>query len=132
MGFELDQVNMALEATGNKGIQPAIDWLLNPEVRSNAAPSDLMEDCKVILVIRTDLGMSAGEVAAQCCHACLEAYKAMQKGKRQWCDVWEERGTTKITLKSESEVSLMQLQIRLGTHEFELRSISNLSHELRW
>ena len=30
---------------------------------------------KMVLVVRQDIPMTKGKAAAQCCHACLEAYK---------------------------------------------------------
>lgn len=35
--------------------------------------SDIGPDLKLVLVVRTDLRMSAGKVAAQCVHAALQA-----------------------------------------------------------
>jgi hypothetical protein len=33
------------------------------------------DDSKQVLLVRTDLDMSAGKIAAQCSHACLGAYR---------------------------------------------------------
>ena len=64
------------------------------------------DDYKMVLLIRTDLGMSKGKVAAQCCHATLAAYKSATKGsedQKRWLYRWEEFGQAKITLKVDSE-----------------------------
>lgn len=64
---------------------------------------------KMVLVIRTDLDMSKGKVAAQCSHATLAAYKSALKGSESqldWLKKWEADGQAKITLKVESESKL--------------------------
>ncbi|KAJ3320861.1 Gluconate transport-inducing protein [Boothiomyces sp. JEL0866] len=81
---------------------------------SSASKSLNIKDynCKMVLVIRTDLGMGKGKVAAQCSHATLDAYqKAMESEKwREWVDSWEEYGCAKITLKCNDESEMLQLQ----------------------
>ena len=39
------------------------------------------EIMKQVMVVRTDLKMGKGKIAAQCCHACLGAYKKCDKDK---------------------------------------------------
>ena len=52
--------------------------------------------CKQVIVVRNDLKLGKGKIAAQAAHASLEAYKKADKG-----DVveWETEGTKKIVLK---------------------------------
>ena len=60
----------------------------------------------MVLLVRTDLQMTKGKVAAQCCHATLAAYQSALKGtsdQKHWLREWEEIGQAKITLKVESE-----------------------------
>ncbi|KAG0282670.1 hypothetical protein BGZ98_006664, partial [Dissophora globulifera] len=40
---------------------------------------DLQEEYKMVLVVRSDLGMGKGKAAAQCCHATLANYKELLK-----------------------------------------------------
>ncbi|CAF9922113.1 hypothetical protein IMSHALPRED_005342 [Imshaugia aleurites] len=39
--------------------------------------ADNSEECKMVLVVRTDLGMGKGKIAAQCAHAALANYTAL-------------------------------------------------------
>ena len=66
-------------------------------------------DCKMVLCVRTDLGMTKGKVAAQCCHAALAAYQDALDEAPEYLDMWETRGQAKITLKVQSEEELLQL-----------------------
>ena len=44
-----------------------------------AAPFAAAEECKMVLVVRTDLGMQKGKIAAQCGHATLGALDKINK-----------------------------------------------------
>ncbi|PCH33427.1 peptidyl-tRNA hydrolase II [Wolfiporia cocos MD-104 SS10] len=57
-----------------------------------------MEECKLVLVVRTDLNMTKGKIAAQ--HATLACYKALQQTNPQ----------AKIALKVDSEDELLELE----------------------
>ena len=45
-----------------------------------AAPSLLLQRVKLVLVVRSDLDMGKGKVAAQCSHAALKALRRLQQG----------------------------------------------------
>ena len=68
--------------------------------------------CKMVLVVRTDVGMGKGKVAAQCAHAAVMCYK---KGLREAPDMierWEGMGVTKVCVKVDSEEALLELAFR--------------------
>jgi len=76
---------------------------------------DLYEEQKLVLVVRTDLGMTKGKIAAQCSHATLACYKSlMRSGKTDLLDRWESRGQAKVSVqvKSEDELLMLQAQAR--------------------
>ncbi|KAJ2157746.1 hypothetical protein GGF46_004279 [Coemansia sp. RSA 552] len=70
------------------------------------------EDIKMVLVIRTDLGMSKGKVAAQCSHAALACYRQARRKEPALLKAWEMMGETKVTVRCTSEEELLQLQGR--------------------
>ncbi|XP_024891244.1 peptidyl-tRNA hydrolase 2, mitochondrial-like [Temnothorax curvispinosus] len=72
------------------------------------AYTDKYDNYKLILVIRTDLKMGKGKVAAQCSHAAVAAYKAARKHPKILRG-WEESGQAKITLKVDSEAALTEI-----------------------
>ncbi|KAI9717078.1 MAG: hypothetical protein M1812_005013 [Candelaria pacifica] len=94
------------------------------------------EECKLVLVVRTDLGMTkgqthgaisrgsmtdsfAGKIAAQCSHATLACYKTLLRHGPESPILrrWERLGQAKIALqvKSEDELELLQAQaVSLG------------------
>ncbi|RPB02524.1 peptidyl-tRNA hydrolase II [Choiromyces venosus 120613-1] len=61
--------------------------------------TNLSEDCKMVFVVRTDLSMTKGKMAAQCGHATLMCYKSVQKHAPSILERWEKFGQAKIALK---------------------------------
>ncbi|KAK6345462.1 hypothetical protein TWF718_007379 [Orbilia javanica] len=70
----------------------------------------LAEECKMVLCVRTDLGMTKGKIAAQCGHATLACYKAISRHAPLLLKRWEYLGQAKIALKVDSEEDLLTLQ----------------------
>jgi len=70
------------------------------------------EECKLVLVVRTDLGMGKGKIAAQCSHATLACYKTLLRADPTHPVLrrWERLGQAKVALKVESEEDLLMLQ----------------------
>jgi peptidyl-tRNA hydrolase, PTH2 family len=64
---------------------------------------------KQVIVVRSDLKMGKGKLAAQVAHASLSAAEeAMMRSERSYRE-WKEEGQPKIVLKVGSEAELMQL-----------------------
>jgi len=72
--------------------------------------ADTMEECKMVLVVRGDLGMTKGKMAAQCGHATLACYKTLLKSNPGLLKHWERIGQAKIALRCDGEEELMLLQ----------------------
>lgn len=64
---------------------------------------------KMILAVRTDLSMTKGKTAAQCCHAVLGAYKKAPKGALA---EWEVEGQPKVVVKVKTEEELLHLRLK--------------------
>lgn len=63
-----------------------------------------------VLVVRKDLGMKPGKIAAQCSHASIAAFLKSQE--RKWgsdYQEWLDEGMQKIVVKVQSEKELLQL-----------------------
>ncbi|KAG9492944.1 peptidyl-tRNA hydrolase 2, mitochondrial [Eleutherodactylus coqui] len=66
-------------------------------------------DFKMVLVVRNDLKMGKGKVAAQCSHAAVSAYKQLQKRNPELLKQWEYCGQPKVVLKAPDEGTLIEL-----------------------
>jgi len=65
------------------------------------------------MVVRTDLGMGKGKIAAQCAHAAVGCYKQGLKMKPDYVRNWETFGQTKVALKADSLELLQELKVCL-------------------
>lgn len=73
---------------------------------------DTREEVKLVLAVRTDLGMTKGKIAAQCGHATLACYKSLvsHAPSAGLLKRWENNGQPKIAVQVKSEEELMTLQ----------------------
>jgi peptidyl-tRNA hydrolase, PTH2 family len=91
---------------------------------------DINDEYKLVLVVRTDLGMTKGEhfglcmlelmlidflivgkIAAQCSHATLACYKTLLRTNQSLTlQRWESRGQAKVSVQVKSEDELLILQ----------------------
>ena len=65
---------------------------------------------KMVIIVRNDLGMSVGKIAAQVGHAVLGVYKVAQMENPQAVDQWEMLAWPKIVLQVESEAKMDELR----------------------
>ncbi|KAK9477578.1 peptidyl-tRNA hydrolase [Lipomyces japonicus] len=72
--------------------------------------SQSMTEYKMILVVRTDLGMTKGKAAAQCCHAAVGCYRKVAHKNNPSLLQWLRFGQPKITVQTKTEDSLLLLQ----------------------
>jgi len=89
----------------------------------SAVKAGVIEDCKLVLVVRTDLGMTSGKIAAQCSHATLACYKALTKSNPSLLRHWERTGQTKVALRCDSEDDLDLLEASARSLNLCARSI---------
>lgn len=91
---------------------------LRQEIESLA---EILEDFKMVLVVRNDLKMGKGKIAAQCSHATLGLYKKLHDRAPKALNRWEMCGQVKVVLRTESEKDMLVLQeraksLKLPTH----------------
>jgi PTH2 family peptidyl-tRNA hydrolase len=64
---------------------------------------------KQVIIIRTDLKMSRGKLAAQSGHAAVSAAEEAREKRPRWWKAWLEEGQCKIAVKAKSEEELLRL-----------------------
>lgn len=67
------------------------------------------EEFKVVLVVRTDLGMGKGKIAAQCCHAAVGVFEKAVYKDPEALKVWQYTGQAKVALKTDSVDEIKQI-----------------------
>ncbi|KII93668.1 hypothetical protein PLICRDRAFT_35885 [Plicaturopsis crispa FD-325 SS-3] len=84
---------------------------------------DVEDECKLVLVARSDLGMSVGKIAAQ--HATLACYQTLSVSNPALLRRWERTGQTKVALRCANEEELLQLQAHARSLNLCARSIQD-------
>ncbi|GLT29282.1 hypothetical protein SLA2020_041580 [Shorea laevis] len=74
--------------------------------------ADILEDFKMVLVVRNDLKMGKGKIAAQCSHATLGIYKKLLNRAPKALNRWEMCAQPKVVVKIDSEEDMLVLQER--------------------
>jgi len=64
---------------------------------------------KMMLVVRKDLKMGQGKIAAQCGHATLAAYQVAKRQAKPALTQWSRQGQAKIAAKVDSEDALLEV-----------------------
>lgn len=62
---------------------------------------------KMVLVVRTDLKMTKGKIAAQCCHGAIGAYELAAELSPEALRRWERSGCAKVALQVSTEAELL-------------------------
>jgi PTH2 family peptidyl-tRNA hydrolase len=65
---------------------------------------------KQVLVVRKDLGMGCGKIAAQVAHAAVMAVDRAKSRHPQWFESWAVGGQAKVVVKVQSLSELMQVR----------------------
>lgn len=65
---------------------------------------------KMVIVIRTDIKMSKGKMAAQVGHAAVSASEYARKNRPEWWNPWISEGQCKIAVKVKSEQEIVEIE----------------------
>ena len=85
-------------------------------------------DYKMVIVIRTDLGMSVGKMVAQACHAAVSASEESKKTRTKHWRRWQDTGGRKVALEAESLEELEALARRAEELDITNVSIQDAGH----
>jgi len=80
---------------------------------------------KQAIVIRKDLEMGKGKIAAQSSHASLEAYKKAPAGAKE---EWESEGQKKIVLGCKDEAELISIFMEAKKHKIPAALVTDAGH----
>ncbi|MEJ2271333.1 MAG: peptidyl-tRNA hydrolase Pth2 [Candidatus Bathyarchaeota archaeon] len=65
---------------------------------------------KQVIVVRVDIKMSKGKIAAQAGHAAVSAAEYARKNRPEWWSPWINEGQCKIAVKVSSENEILELE----------------------
>ena len=72
----------------------------------------VLSEFKQVIVVRIDLKMGRGKIAAQVAHASLSAAEQTKQNFREWYNAWMISGQAKVVVKVASLQELLQVKAR--------------------
>jgi len=101
LGIEVSLAQAACEATSFSSVDSAMAFLFdnNQNQEENCEGSSGDQRYKLTIVVRGDLKMSPGKIAAQTCHAALEGYRKVSAESPRIIRSWKAQGEPIIVLK---------------------------------
>lgn len=78
--------------------------------KGDSAAASLSGEYKMVLIVRNDLKMGKGKIAAQCAHAAVGAVERLAYENLAALRHWQRQGQPKVVLKVEDESSFFDLQ----------------------
>lgn len=114
MGFQERLIDAAMGQCPHGSLEDLVSCILVLSDDSTLPPSAIsvstrVEGMKMVLVVRSDLGMSAGKVAAQCVHGALGAVRVAEPSKVR---AWELGGESTICLRCDNADEMNNLRSR--------------------
>eukprot|EP01013_Petalomonas_cantuscygni_P017314 TRINITY_DN34453_c0_g1_i1.p1 TRINITY_DN34453_c0_g1~~TRINITY_DN34453_c0_g1_i1.p1 ORF type:complete len:175 (+),score=11.80 TRINITY_DN34453_c0_g1_i1:118-642(+) len=98
------------------------------------APDPALEkaNIKMKYIVRSDLGMTKGKIAAQCGHATMGLIEKLlgQPNTRwlQWLSSWNANGVAKIALRVESEEALLDIKRKAQAAGVPFATVRDAGH----
>jgi peptidyl-tRNA hydrolase, PTH2 family len=65
-------------------------------------------EMKQVIVVRSDLDMGKGKIAAQVAHAAIGAAEAGRQKHRDWYESWSEQGQATVVVKTDGGENALQ------------------------
>jgi len=109
VGVSLGVFGIGFLCGRHKKCSPKVDAIVESVENNVSAMCDTGGEHKLILVIRMDLKMGKGKMAAQCSHAAVSAYKRLEKDNPVMLKKWEFCGQPKVAVKTNTEEDLHDL-----------------------
>jgi len=73
---------------------------------------------KQVIIVRRDISMGTGKIAAQVAHAAVMGAEKVRTSKKEWFNSWFDRGQAKVVVKVKNIEELMS--VRDGAENLQL------------
>lgn len=87
-----------------------------------------MDEIKQVVVMRTDLGMGRGKMAAQSGHACVLGADRVKRTHPDWYDAWWAGGQKKVALKVPGLDGLTKIRAAAAAAGLPYQVVSDAGH----
>ena len=86
---------------------------------------DRREDYKQVIVVRKDLGMGTGKLAAQVAHAAVMAVEITKMRNLNWFNSWFKAGQAKVVVKVQNLSELVEIRKHAETLHLSVAEIQD-------
>jgi PTH2 family peptidyl-tRNA hydrolase len=69
-------------------------------------------DFKQVIIVRRDVNMGTGKIAAQVAHAAVMGAEKVKASRREWFNSWFAAGQAKVVVKAKNIEELMEVRMR--------------------
>ena len=83
---------------------------------------------KQVIVVRKDLNMSSGKIAAQVGHACVLGAEHVRKSHPEWYKEWEQAGQEKVVVKVTSLDELEKIKRHAMSLDLPWSEVTDAGH----
>ncbi len=87
-----------------------------------------MSSIKQVIVVRKDLNMGVGKIAAQVGHACVLGAEHVRKSHPQWYKEWETAGQEKVVVKVFSLDELEKIKKHVISLDLPWSEVTDAGH----
>ena len=86
---------------------------------------DRIRDYKQVIVVRKDLGMGTGKLAAQVAHAAVMAVEITKMRNLNWFNSWFKAGQAKVVVKVQTLSELLEIRKRAESLHLSVAEIQD-------
>ncbi len=83
---------------------------------------------KQVIVVRRDIKMSCGKIAAQVAHAALMAYEEAKRTRKEWVEAWLAEGQKKVVLQVNTLNELLEIYRKAKAMKLPAALVQDAGH----
>uniref|UniRef100_A0A182N6X5 peptidyl-tRNA hydrolase n=1 Tax=Anopheles dirus TaxID=7168 RepID=A0A182N6X5_9DIPT len=109
LGYTIAKVPRADNESSDSSKPPSGELETASDAETDKVFAGMGGEYKMVLVVRNDLKMGKGKIAAQCGHAAVGAFETGLQKTPAAIKKWRNSGQAKIAVKVESEAAMMEI-----------------------
>lgn len=88
----------------------------------------MADEYKMVIVVRNDIKLGPGKMAAQVAHAAVNCALSAKKNHKDYFDAWYEEGQKKVVVKAKDLEELRELQFQAKNAKLPNSLITDAGH----
>ena len=88
----------------------------------------MTEEYKMVIIVRKDIKLGSGKMAAQVAHAAVNCAFSAKKNYKKYFDAWYDEGQKKVVVKANNIDELREIQFQAKTAGLPQSMITDAGH----